>query len=88
MRIVQAVVGAGACVLVGLAAARLFGSRAGRVAGFGLALYAPAIFFDALLQKSVLDVFFVSLGVWLVARIITTPAGPRPGLRSAPPWGR
>jgi tetratricopeptide (TPR) repeat protein len=71
VRIVQAFVGAGACVLVGLAAARLFGSRAGRVAGFGLALYAPAIFFDALLQKSVLDVFFVSLGVWLVARLLT-----------------
>jgi tetratricopeptide (TPR) repeat protein len=71
VRIVQAIVGAGACTLVGLAAARLFGRRAGLLAGFGLALYAPAIFFDALLQKSVLDVFLVSLALWLVSRIIT-----------------
>ncbi len=75
VRIVQAMVGAGASVLIGLAAARLFGRRAGLLAGFGLALYAPAVFFDALLQKSVLDVFFVSLGLWLIARIITGPAG-------------
>ena len=33
-----------------------------------LALYAPAIFFDGLLQKSVLDVFFVCLALWLIAR--------------------
>ena len=32
-----------------------------------LALYAPAIFFDGLLQKSVLDVFFVCLAVFLIA---------------------
>ena len=76
IRVVQAVVGASSSALVGLAAARLFGSRAGLIAGFGLALYAPAIFFDALLQKSVLDVFFVSLGLWIVSRIITAPAGP------------
>jgi tetratricopeptide (TPR) repeat protein len=75
VRIVQALIGAGASALVGLAAARLFGRRAGLIAGFGLAVYAPAIFFDALLQKSVLDVFFVSLALWLVARIITGPAG-------------
>ncbi len=75
VRIVQALVGAGASALVGLTAARLFGKRAGLIAGFGLAVYAPAIFFDALLQKSVLDVFFVSLALWLVSRIITAPAG-------------
>ena len=33
-----------------------------------LALYAPAIFFDGLLQKSVLDVFFVCLALWLISR--------------------
>jgi tetratricopeptide (TPR) repeat protein len=33
-----------------------------------LALYAPAIFFDGLLQKSVLDVFFVCLALWLLSR--------------------
>jgi hypothetical protein len=34
-----------------------------------LALYAPAIFFDGLLQKSVLDVFFVCLALWLIAEL-------------------
>jgi tetratricopeptide (TPR) repeat protein len=76
VRVVQATIGAGASVLVGLAAARLFGTRAGLIAGLGLACYAPAIFFDAVLQKSVLDVFFVSLALWLIARIITAPAAP------------
>ena len=32
-----------------------------------LALYAPAIFFDGLLQKSMLDVFFVCLALYLIA---------------------
>jgi hypothetical protein len=41
------------------------------VAGLMLALYAPAIFFDGLLQKSVLDVFFVCLALWLLATVLT-----------------
>jgi tetratricopeptide (TPR) repeat protein len=39
-----------------------------------LALYAPAIFFDGLLQKSVLDVFFVCLALWLIAKVTTNNA--------------
>jgi tetratricopeptide (TPR) repeat protein len=69
VRIVQAIIGAGSCALLALAAARLFSRRAiGITAGLMLAFYAPAIFFDGLLQKSVLDVFFVCLALWLVAR--------------------
>jgi len=67
VRIAQAVIGSCSCVLVAAAARRLFSVRAGLVAGLMLAVYAPAIFFDALLQKSVLDVFFVSLALWLIA---------------------
>jgi hypothetical protein len=44
----------------------------GVIAGLILALYAPAIFFDGLIQKSVLDVFFVCLALWLIATIGTT----------------
>src|SRR5438552_9942009 len=69
VRVGQAVIGSCSCVLVGAAARRLFSARAGLVAGLMLALYAPAIFFDGLLQKSVLDVFFVCLALWLMARI-------------------
>lgn len=70
-RVVQAVVGAGSAVLVALAAGRLFGPRAGTVAGFLLAAYAPAIFFDSLLQKSVLDVFFVATALAAIAFLVT-----------------
>jgi tetratricopeptide (TPR) repeat protein len=86
VRIVQAIIGSASCSLLALAAARLFsrravlrhaqdgpepGRRAGIAAGLMLALYAPAIFFDGLLQKSVLDVFFVCLALWLIAGALT-----------------
>jgi tetratricopeptide (TPR) repeat protein len=71
VRVLQAVLGSGACVLLGLAARRLFSTRAGLAAGLILAIYAPAIFFDGLIQKAVLDVFFVCLALWLIARIAT-----------------
>ena len=69
VRIVQAIVGAGSCALLGLAGYRFFSPRVGSVAGFALAVYAPAIFFDALLQKSSLDLFFVTLSLWLTGRL-------------------
>jgi 4-amino-4-deoxy-L-arabinose transferase-like glycosyltransferase len=59
-RLVQAVIGSASAALLAVSAARLFGARAGLIAGLALALYAPAIFLDSLLQKSVLDVFFVA----------------------------
>lgn len=74
LRICQALVGAGSCTLLGLAAHRFFGTRAGLIAGFGLAIYAPAVFFDALIQKSVLDLFFITLALWLVSRLVDAPS--------------
>ncbi len=70
VRVVQAIVGSVSAVLLADAGHRLFSRRVGLVAGFGLALYAPAIFFDGLLQKTVLDVFFVCLSIWLTSRLI------------------
>ena len=70
VRIVQTLIGSASCTLLALAAARLFSRRAGLAAGLMLALYAPAIFFDGLLQKSVLDVFFVCLALWLIAKAL------------------
>ena len=74
VRVVQAMLGSASCVLVGAAARRLFSPAAGLVAGLMLAFYAPAIFFDGLLQKSTLDVFFVSLALYVVARLATGEA--------------
>jgi tetratricopeptide (TPR) repeat protein len=74
VRVCQAVVGSLACVLLGFAALRFFSRPAGIAAGLMLALYAPAIFFDALIQKSVLDVFFVCLMVALLGALVVHPA--------------
>jgi tetratricopeptide (TPR) repeat protein len=71
VRVVQAMLGSLSAVLVAVACARLFSARAGAVAGLALALYAPAIFFDGLIQKSVLDVAFVSAAIAAIALIVT-----------------
>ncbi|MEY4095995.1 MAG: hypothetical protein RLZZ53_3194 [Acidobacteriota bacterium] len=79
VRIIQALVGSASCVLLGMAATRLFSRPAGLIAGLGLALWAPAIFFDSLLQKAVLDMFFMCASLYLVACIIDSPPeGGRP----------
>jgi tetratricopeptide (TPR) repeat protein len=72
VRMIQALIGSASCALLGLAAARLFSKPAGIAAGVMLAVYAPAIFFDGLLQKSVLDVFFVCLALALISQTINT----------------
>jgi tetratricopeptide (TPR) repeat protein len=76
LRVIQALIGSASCVLLGMTGIRLFSKPVGAIAGFALALYAPAIFFDGLIQKSVLDMFFVCLGLWLVSRILTGNRGP------------
>jgi tetratricopeptide (TPR) repeat protein len=72
VRLVQALIGSASCALLALAGARLFSRHVGLIAGLMLALYAPAIFFDGLLQKSVLDVFFVCLALSLISRSVET----------------
>lgn len=67
VRIFQAVLGSCSCVLLAEAGRRWFSERVGIFAGFALAVYAPAIFFDGLIQKSTLDVFFVCLVLYLIA---------------------
>jgi tetratricopeptide (TPR) repeat protein len=71
VRVVQTLIGAASCVLVTLTAWRLFSTRAALIAGFGMAIYAPAIFFDGLIQKSVLDVFFMSLTIWILSGLVS-----------------
>lgn len=74
VRVVQIAIGSASCVLLAAAARRLFSKHTGVAAGLILALYAPAIFFDTLLQKSVLDVFFICTALWLIAQITTSAA--------------
>jgi tetratricopeptide (TPR) repeat protein len=70
VRACQAIIGALSCATLSLAAERLFSRRAGLIAGLGLALYTPAIFFDALIQKTVLDVFFLCLTLFILSRLV------------------
>ncbi len=75
-RSVQIVLGALAAVLIGAAAARLFSRRAGLVAGVLVALYAPAIWLDLLLQKTSLEFFLTAVLVYALSspRAWTVPA--------------
>ena len=80
VRVFQAIVGALSCATLSMAAERLFSRRAGLIAGHGLAFYAPAIFFDALIQKTVLDVFFLCLALFILSRLLDWP--PEHGIRA------
>ncbi len=66
IRIVQALLGSVSCVLIFLAGEKLFSRTAAIAAGLMLAFYAPAIFFDGVIDKSVLDVFLLSMLVWVL----------------------
>ncbi|MBI2091315.1 MAG: tetratricopeptide repeat protein, partial [Deltaproteobacteria bacterium] len=61
IRLVQITLGAVSCGLVFLAGKAFFGRGAGVAAGVILSLYAPAIFYDVLIQKAVLDLFLIAL---------------------------
>ena len=78
VRICQAVLGAGSAALLAAAGGRFFSPRAGIAAGAALALYAPAIFVDATLQKSVVDIFLLAALLWALGRTLDeTPAAGR-----------
>lgn len=69
VRVVQMLLGAGSCAFLAQAGWRIFGKSAGIGAGLLLALYAPAIFFDSMLQKSCIDVFLVCGMLWGLSEI-------------------
>src|SRR6185503_3860299 len=75
VRVLHAAIGAGSCVLLAAAGIALFGEY-GAIAGALLAVYAPAIFLDGLLEKSVLVTFLTTALLFLaVSRGVRYRAG-------------
>jgi 4-amino-4-deoxy-L-arabinose transferase-like glycosyltransferase len=66
VRLVQALLGATACVLLALAGRAFFSPAVGLIAGGILAAYAPAVFFDGLIQKAALDLVLATALLWLL----------------------
>lgn len=79
LRILQCLLGATGCTLLAVAGRRLAGRRVGLTAGFMLALYPPAIFFDGLIQKTTLTSFFLCTLLAFTAGLARDP-------RSVPRW--
>lgn len=70
IRLTQALIGSAACVLLAGAGARFFNQKSGWIAGILLSLYAPALFFDLLIQKAVLGMFFMCLLLFLMSKTL------------------
>jgi len=69
VRLIQCLLGALSCVLAALAGRAFLSRRTGLGAGLLLAVYAPAIFFDGLIQKASLDLFFMTLLLCVLGKI-------------------
>ncbi len=69
IRFLQIILGSLSCALVYSVGARLFSREAGIAAGLVLACYAPAIFFDALIEKSILDLTLFSVLLFLLLNV-------------------
>lgn len=77
VKVVQIFIGATSCALLAWGAGRLFTPATGIVAGLLLAFYPPAIFFDGLIQKTVLDSVLIARVIAFVALILVRTTWPR-----------
>jgi tetratricopeptide (TPR) repeat protein len=80
VRLVHALIGSTACLLLADAGRRLFSPAAGLFAGCILALYAPAIFYDGLVHKPGLVMLLLCSLLWIISRGIDRVTGPLPAL--------
>jgi tetratricopeptide (TPR) repeat protein len=74
IRLIQIVLGAISCALIFEAGRNLFSLQAGIAAGLILAFYAPGIFFDGLIEKSIIDFFLLAVLLWLMSHAKATAA--------------
>jgi len=66
VRMIQMILGAFSCVCMGLAVSHFFSRSIGLLTGLLMAVCPTLIFFDFLVQKSVLDIFLFTF-IWLLA---------------------
>jgi tetratricopeptide (TPR) repeat protein len=66
VRLIQITLGALSCSLIFLIGQQLFSRQAGIISGFILAGYGPALFFDGLIEKSILDLFLLTAILFLI----------------------
>ena len=86
VHVAQAALGSIACGLVALAGRMFASPRAGLCAGALMALYAPAIFFDGLIQKATLSLFLMALLLCLLG-LMTRRAVERRRMQIVPALG-
>ncbi len=87
IRLVQGLMGSLACVGLGVAGGRFFGRGVGLAAGALLALYAPAVFFDGIVQKASLGLALTCLLLLIVSGIhARAMEGRRPPVRTGVAW--
>jgi 4-amino-4-deoxy-L-arabinose transferase-like glycosyltransferase/cytochrome c-type biogenesis protein CcmH/NrfG len=86
VRLLQALIGSGSCVLVFLITRRLFDRRSALLAGILAAVFAPFIYYDAMIMKTVLSIFFAALGLLLTLRALDTERR-RTWLACGAAWG-
>jgi tetratricopeptide (TPR) repeat protein len=72
IRLIQIALGAISCALIFQTGRNLFSRQAGIAAGLILACYAPGVFFDGLIEKSILDFLLLSALLWLLSQLGAT----------------
>ena len=72
IRFLQILLGALSCATLYLVGTKLFSRSAGIATGLVLAIYAPAIFFDGLIEKSILDLALLCLMLFLLVDVVRT----------------
>ena len=72
IRLIQIALGAISCALIFQTGRNLFSRQAGIAAGLILVCYAPGVFFDGLIEKSILDFVLLSALLWLLSQLGAT----------------
>ncbi len=73
VRIAQVLLSGASLIILFLTGRRFFNERVGLLAALFLAIFAPAIFFDGIIQKTSLSLFLSCLFLWQLARCMNNP---------------